>query len=131
MLLANIKVEIDEKGIIIINQPNYHTKEIQERVDAYISQFKEGYFSPLSLMARLTEETGELAREVNHYYGEKPKKATEKSKSMEEELGDIIFVLTCFANSLNINLSEAFQIAMEKIETRDKDRWTRNDSSLE
>lgn len=82
-------------------------------------------------MARLTEETGELAREVNHYYGEKPKKATEKSKSMEEELGDIIFVLTCFANSLNINLSEAFQIAMEKIETRDKDRWTRNDSSLE
>ncbi|MFD2045848.1 nucleotide pyrophosphohydrolase [Ornithinibacillus salinisoli] len=106
----------------------YTTDEIQKRVDAYISQFKEGYFSPLSLMARLTEEIGELAREVNHYYGEKPKKASENEKTMEEELGDIIFVLTCFANSLHIDLSEAFQIAIDKIETRDKDRWTRKDS---
>ncbi|RFA37258.1 nucleotide pyrophosphohydrolase [Virgibacillus dokdonensis] len=105
----------------------YTTKEIQERVDQYIGQFKEGYFSPLSLMARLTEETGELAREVNHYYGEKPKKKTEKEKSMEEELGDIIFVLTCFANSLNMDLSDCFHRAITKIETRDKDRWTKKD----
>ncbi|MDY0396574.1 nucleotide pyrophosphohydrolase [Virgibacillus halophilus] len=101
------------------------TTQVQERVDAYISQFKEGYFSPLALMARLTEEVGELAREVNHYYGEKPKKASEKPKSMEEELGDVIFVLTCFANSLGIDLSEAFSISMNKIETRDKNRWTK------
>ncbi|MBU5265433.1 nucleotide pyrophosphohydrolase [Virgibacillus proomii] len=107
--------------------PQYTTKEIQERVDRYISQFKEGYFSPLSLMARLTEETGELAREVNHYYGEKPKKPTEQEKTIEEELGDIIFVLTCFANSLDIDLSDAFHTAIRKIETRDKDRWTKKD----
>ncbi|WP_174613588.1 nucleotide pyrophosphohydrolase [Virgibacillus ihumii] len=104
---------------------NYSTQEIQQRVDAYISQFKEGYFSPLSLMARLTEESGELAREVNHYYGEKPKKSSETEKTVEEELGDIIFVLSCFANSLNIDLSEAFEHSMSKIETRDKDRWTK------
>ncbi|MUK87285.1 nucleotide pyrophosphohydrolase [Ornithinibacillus sp. L9] len=110
-----------------IAHPIYTTEEIQKRVDDYISQFKEGYFSPLSLMARLTEETGELAREVNHYYGEKPKKSTEKEKTMEEELGDIIFVLTCFANSLNIDLSEAFHLAMSKFETRDKERWTRKE----
>ncbi len=48
---------------------------MQEEVDAYIQQFKTGYFSPLAQMARLTEEVGELAREVNHYYGEKIKKA--------------------------------------------------------
>ncbi|WP_420856108.1 nucleotide pyrophosphohydrolase [Virgibacillus halotolerans] len=106
----------------------YNTKDIQNRVDSYISQFKEGYFSPLSLMARLSEEVGELAREVNHYYGEKPKKATEQEKTVEEELGDIIFVLSCFANSLDIDLSEAFDIAINKIETRDKDRWTRKDN---
>lgn len=79
-------------------------------------------------MARLSEEVGELAREVNHYYGEKPKKATEQEKTVEEELGDIIFVLSCFANSLDIDLSEAFDIAINKIETRDKDRWTRKDN---
>ena len=44
--------------------------EMQEEVDAYIQQFKAGYFSPLAQMARLTEEVGELAREVNHHYGE-------------------------------------------------------------
>lgn len=98
-------------------------------MDAYISQFKEGYFSPLSLLARMTEEVGELAREVNHYYGEKPKKSSEQEKTIEEELGDTLFVLTCFANSLDIDLSEAFDISMEKIETRDKDRWTRKESN--
>lgn len=107
------------------NQINYNTQDIQKRVDSYISQFKEGYFSPLSLMARLSEETGELAREVNHYYGEKPKKSTETEMTVEEELGDILFVLTCFANSLHIDLSESFERSMSKIETRDKDRWTK------
>lgn len=107
--------------------PIYSTKEIQKHVDSYISQFKEGYFSPLSLMARLTEEVGEMAREVNHYYGEKPKKLSEQENTVEEELGDILFVLSCFANSLDIDLSEAFERSISKIETRDKDRWTRKD----
>ncbi|MCP3025875.1 nucleotide pyrophosphohydrolase [Halobacillus sp. A5] len=105
----------------------YDTQEIQDRVDRYISQFKEGYFSPLSLQARLTEEVGELAREVNHRYGEKPKKSSEIEKALEEELGDVLFVLTCFANSLDINLSEAFERSISKIETRDKNRWTRKE----
>lgn len=114
-----------KKGDFIINKPIYHTEEIQKRVDDYTSQFKEGYFSPLSLMARLTEETGELAREVNHYYGEKPKKTSEQEKTIEDELGDILFVIACFANSLDIDLSEAFHRSINKIETRDKDRWSR------
>lgn len=111
-----------------MTHPTYNTKDIQQRVDDYISQFEEGYFSPLSLMARLTEEVGEFAREVNHFHGEKPKKETEQASTIAEELGDIIFVLTCFANSLDIDLSKAFQASIEKIETRDKNRWTRKDS---
>ncbi|UFU01288.1 nucleotide pyrophosphohydrolase [Radiobacillus kanasensis] len=107
------------------NTPIYDTYEIQKRVDAYISQFKEGYFSPLAMVARLTEEVGEIAREVNHFYGEKPKKASEKENTIEEELGDLIFVLASFANSLDIDLSDSFHRAITKIETRDKDRWTK------
>lgn len=117
------KTVIKENYTIL--KTNYTFEEVQKRVDDYISQFEEGYFSPLSLMARLTEETGELAREVNHYYGEKPKKESEKTQTVEAELGDIIFVLTCFANSLNIDLSESFHQSITKIETRDKDRWTK------
>ncbi|MGK9249967.1 nucleotide pyrophosphohydrolase [Paenibacillus sp. P22] len=98
---------------------------IQREVDDYISQFKEGYFSPLSLMARLTEECGELAREINHTYGEKPKKPDEADNSVEMELGDILFILNCFANSLNIDLTKAHDAVMYKFNTRDADRWTR------
>ncbi|MDM5229411.1 nucleotide pyrophosphohydrolase [Cytobacillus sp. NJ13] len=100
-------------------------KEMQTEVDSYISQFKEGYFSPLAMLARMTEELGELSREVNHHYGEKPKKSTEEEKAIEEELGDMLFVLICFANSLNIDLEEAHDRVMKKFSTRDKDRWTR------
>ncbi|SER12845.1 NTP pyrophosphatase, house-cleaning of non-canonical NTPs [Gracilibacillus ureilyticus] len=101
--------------------------DMQKRVDDFISQFEEGYFSPLSMLARFTEEVGELAREVNHTYGEKPKKATEEENSIEAELGDLLFVLISFANSQNISLDEAFDRTMEKIETRDKNRWTKKE----
>ncbi|MGG5253812.1 nucleotide pyrophosphohydrolase [Neobacillus sp. SM06] len=103
-------------------------KDLQMEVDTYISQFKEGYFSPLAMLARMTEELGELAREVNHYYGEKPKKTDEVEKSIEEELGDLLFVLICFANSLKIDLQQAHDIVMEKFKTRDQNRWTKKDA---
>lgn len=102
-------------------------RNIQAEVDAYIGQYKEGYFSPLVMLARLTEELGELSREINHYYGEKPKKSTEEANTIEQELGDLFFVLVCFSNSLNINLQESFDLVMEKFQTRDKDRWTKID----
>lgn len=100
-------------------------KDLQKEVDTYIGQFKEGYFSPLAMLARMTEELGELAREINHYHGEKPKKPDEKEKAIEDEMGDLLFVLICFANSLNIDLEEAHNRIMQKFQTRDKDRWTR------
>lgn len=100
---------------------------MQKEVDAYIQQFKTGYFSPLSQMARLTEEVGELAREINHYYGEKPKKTDEQPKTVAEELGDVLFVTLIMANSLDIDLTEAFQKNMEKFNQRDKYRFERKD----
>lgn len=103
-------------------------RQLQQEVDEYISQFKEGYFSPLAMLARMAEEMGELAREVNHRFGEKPKKPTEEENSIENELGDILFIVICFANSLGIDLTEAHDRVMEKFRTRDKDRWTRIES---
>lgn len=100
---------------------------MQAEVDTYIQQFKTGYFSPLSQMARLTEEVGELAREINHYYGEKPKKTEEQPKTVSEELGDVLFVTMIMANSLNIDLTEAFQKNMDKFNQRDKYRFERKD----
>lgn len=100
-------------------------QQIQAEVDAYISQFKEGYFKPMTMLARMTEEVGELAREVNHQFGEKPKKPDEKDNSIELELGDILFITVCFANSLGIDLAAAHDKVMDKFRTRDANRWTK------
>jgi NTP pyrophosphatase (non-canonical NTP hydrolase) len=100
-------------------------REMQDRVDSYISQFKEGYFTPMTLVVRLTEELGELAREVNHSHGEKPKKSDEPEGSIALELGDMLFVIACLANRLEIDLESSFQDVMHKFETRDANRWTR------
>jgi Predicted pyrophosphatase len=102
--------------------------DIQHEVDAYIGQFKEGYFSPLAMLARMTEEVGELAREVNHEFGEKPKKRDEADNSIEMELGDILFIVICFANALGIDLTEAHRKVMDKFNTRDANRWTKKDT---
>ncbi len=99
--------------------------EAQQRVAAWIGQFEEGYFPPLTNMARLAEEVGELAREINHRYGEKTKKPGEPEGDMGLELADILFVLICIANREGIDLQEAFDRMMRKIEVRDAERWTR------
>jgi NTP pyrophosphatase (non-canonical NTP hydrolase) len=102
-------------------------KQMQKEVDEYIGQFKEGYFSPMTLVVRLSEELGELAREVNHHYGEKPKKKEEEEGSIALELADMMFVITCMANSLQIDLDDAHKRVMEKFRTRDANRWTRKE----
>src|SRR5699024_10214714 len=118
----------NDEGDIMRDCHQYTTKEIETAVDNYISQFKEGYFSPLALTARLTEDVGELAREINHTYGENPKKTTEASNTVEDEIGDILLVLACITNSLDLELSKSFHMSITKISTRDKDRWIKKDT---
>ncbi len=100
-------------------------KLAQQRVDAWISQFEEGYFHPLTNMARLAEEVGELAREVNHRFGQKTKKQEEPEGDLAMEMADILFVLICMANREGIDLQEAFDRMMEKVTSRDEGRWTK------
>ncbi len=97
----------------------------QARVDRWISQFEEGYFHPLTNLCRLTEEVGELAREVNHRFGQKTKKPEEAAGDLGMEMADILFVLICMANREGIDLQQAFDAMMTKVETRDAGRWTR------
>jgi NTP pyrophosphatase (non-canonical NTP hydrolase) len=99
-------------------------KDAQRRVDSWIGRFEEGYFHPLTNMARLAEEVGELAREVNHRFGQKTKKAEEPEGDLGMEMADILFVLICMANREGIDLEEEFDRMMEKVTARDKDRWT-------
>jgi len=98
---------------------------VQQEVDEWISQFEEGYFAPLPMLARLTEEVGELARVLMHHYGGKKPKPGEPPGDAGDEIADAIFVLVCMANSLDIDLDEKFAAMMRKYRERDADRWTR------
>jgi NTP pyrophosphatase (non-canonical NTP hydrolase) len=102
-------------------------RDAQQTVDRWIGQYKEGYFSPLTNLARLTEEVGELAREINHRFGEKTKRTDEAAGSVAMELADVLFVVICLANSQGIDLDEAFAAMMRKVTSRDADRWTRKE----
>jgi NTP pyrophosphatase (non-canonical NTP hydrolase) len=99
-------------------------QDAQRRVDAWISRYEEGYFDPLTNLARLIEEVGELAREINHRFGQKTKKPDEPEGNLAMELADILFVIICLANREGIDLDAAFERMMEKVETRDAGRWT-------
>jgi NTP pyrophosphatase (non-canonical NTP hydrolase) len=103
-------------------------KEAQEKVDAWISQFEEGYWPPLTNLARLIEEVGELAREMNHRFGHKPKKSDEPDQDLALELADVLFVLLVIANEQGIDMTESLDKVMEKYRVRDGERWTKIDS---
>jgi NTP pyrophosphatase (non-canonical NTP hydrolase) len=100
-------------------------RDAQQTVDQWVGQFEQGYFSPLANVARLAEEVGELAREVNHQFGPKTRKPEEENGSIPMELADILFVVICIANSQRIDLDSAFAQMMAKVTSRDADRWTR------
>jgi NTP pyrophosphatase (non-canonical NTP hydrolase) len=103
-------------------------KEAQAQVDAWISQFEEGYWPPLVNMARLMEEVGELAREMNHRFGAKTKRPEEVEQDLALELADVLFVLLVMANQQKIDLSEALESVLEKYRARDSHRWVRKEN---
>lgn len=107
--------------------PPLTLRDAQGAVDAWIAQFEEGYWPPLANLARLVEEVGELARELNHRVGSKPRKPEEPEADLGMEMADILFVLIALANERGIDLSDAFERVLEKYRVRDRDRWTRRE----
>ena len=95
----------------------------QKEVDDWFKKEGWQYWEPLAITAQLFEEGGEFSRLVNHVYGPKKKKLNEHKQDMEEEIGDIIYTLICFANSHNISLDDAIRKSLDKVVTRDKNRF--------
>ncbi|MBU0907134.1 MAG: nucleotide pyrophosphohydrolase [Nanoarchaeota archaeon] len=102
-------------------------KNYQNEVDEWVKQFDPPYWKPHEILARLTEEVGELAREVNHIYGPKKKKASESERELADEIGDIMFTLICLANSHGFDLDDVMNRVLEKSRVRDKDRFEKKE----
>jgi len=106
-------------------------KDYQNEVDKWTSQFEPQYWQPHEILARLMEEVGEVAREVNHLYGPKKKKNSEDKRELGDEIADVIFTLCCLANSKGINLDDSWKRVMDKYDQRDRNRFKRSDGSLD
>lgn len=99
--------------------------DIQQEIHHQITvEWQSYYWAPLSNLARLTEEIGELAREMNHIYGEKRKKASEGEGKLASEMGDVLYTLALLANSTGVDLEAAFEEVMAKYRERDARRWS-------
>lgn len=99
--------------------------EIQKQVDQWIHTYGVRYFSELTNMACLTEEVGELARIIARRYGDQSFKKGENSDA-SEELADILWVLVCLANQMDVDLTEALNKSFEKKTKRDGTRHINN-----
>lgn len=99
--------------------------DYQKLIDDTVQQFAKPYWDPLSQLATITEEVGEVARILNHKYGDKPKKPGEIHDELAHEIADVMFALLCLANSEGIAMDEPLQRSINKLMTRDKDRFER------
>lgn len=100
--------------------------DAQRQVDDWIKQFGVRYFAPLTNLAQLIEEVGEVARLLNRTYGEQSFKAGEDATKLPDEFADVLFVLLCLANQTGVDLTAALKANLKKKTARDKDRHQNN-----
>lgn len=102
-------------------------QEAQNKVDEWIREYGGGYFSELTNLGILTEEVGEMARWMVRKYGDQFLKPSEKETNVHEAIGDemadVLWVLICLANQMNIDLDAELEKNFRKKTTRDIDRF--------
>lgn len=92
-------------------------------VDDWIQRVGVRYFSPLTNMAMLSEEVGEVARILARRHGDQIEKESDKAKDLGQELADVLFVVLCLANQTGTDLQQAWDERMRHKSERDKDRF--------
>jgi len=98
----------------------------QKLVDQWVKTYGVRYFSELTNMAILTEEVGELARQMARTYGDQSFKQGE-APNLGDEMADVLWVLLCLANQTGIDLEEELRRNIEKKTSRDKTRHINNE----
>jgi NTP pyrophosphatase (non-canonical NTP hydrolase) len=101
--------------------------EAQKLVDNWIKTVGVRYFNELTNMTLLTEEVGELARIMARTYGEQSFKESDKDRTLDDEMADVLWVLICLANQTGVNLTEALVKNLEKKNSRDLTRHRDNE----
>lgn len=101
-------------------------EESQQLVDDWIKKYGVRYFDPMTNLAVLMEEVGELSRVFARKYGEQSFKAGEVD-NVEEEMADVLWVLLCLANQTGVDLTKALEKSILKKTERDNTRHLLNE----
>ncbi len=105
-------------------------KDWQTKVDDWIKDIGVRYFDVKTNTLLLSEEVGEFSRLIARSHGEQSFKnqiSTEEiKKRVAEEMADIIFVTTCLANQMDIDLTDELEKNIKKKTKRDKARHHNN-----
>jgi len=105
--------------------------EAQQQVNDWIKTTGVRYFNEMTNLSNLMEETGELASLMGRVYGEQSFKngqAPECPKTaIADELSDVLFIVLCLANQMDIDLDESFKVNMNKKTNRDGTRHLSNE----
>ena len=106
--------------------------DAQSAVDLWIKTVGVRYFSPLTNMAILAEETGEVARIMARRYGDQRPKPSDRTglDDLADELADLLWVTMAIANQCDIDLTEAFVSNLRKKTERDASRHRENSKLL-
>ncbi|GAA5220039.1 nucleotide pyrophosphohydrolase [Membranihabitans marinus] len=104
-------------------------KAYQQLVDQWIQKYGVRYFDEKTNMLLLMEEVGELSRLIARIYGEQSFKQgmTADKSSIEDEMADIFFVLTCLCNQMDIDITNIINKNIQKKTQRDSERHQKND----
>jgi NTP pyrophosphatase (non-canonical NTP hydrolase) len=97
-------------------------KELQQTVDDWILGIG-GYWDKFQILARLTEELGEVSGALQRQEGLRPR---EVEIDLEDEVGDLLFTVAAFANVMNIDLEQSVAHVMQKYKIRDAQAWKDN-----
>lgn len=99
----------------------------QDQVDQWIRTIGVRYFDPMTNLAQLMEEVGEVARILSRTVGEQSTKPGESPGELSDELADVLFVTICLANQSGIDLTEALEKNIDKKTRRDATRHRDNE----
>lgn len=109
-----------------MSTPDITLREAQAMVDKWITTVGVRYFSELTNMAILTEETGEVARIMARRYGDQSFKTGEDPDALADEMADLLWTLMALANQTGIDLTDALARNLEKKNSRDATRHRDN-----
>ncbi|NHJ01942.1 MAG: hypothetical protein EAX86_07335 [Candidatus Heimdallarchaeota archaeon] len=95
-------------------------EEISKHIDEFIQE-QGGYWDIPWLLSAITEEVGELSRALQIFSKIRktaPREPKNDKNLIEEEVGDILFALTCLTNFLKIDLEIAVLKTLNKYRNR-------------